>query len=790
MVRRRVTITIEGEDELSPAAKKASQSLGALEKAAKSYMTIAFAKRAAEAASELVKVGAQSLMARDRLVAFAGGSANATSMMNALIDASDGTIDRLTATEKAARLLQMGVVDTAQDMGMAGAIVGKLGDQTLSLETRMQTFTMMMANQSKLRLDTFGLSVERVTARQKWLESQGYSTQDAFKKAVYEEAEGALRKLGDTSGSAATKLGRVEASAKNVKTAAGEMVVGIAQSTDGLGDFLDKLADGLTKLPGWVEQMGTLAEGTISAGEAILTGRDAIDEFNQVILKSLLYTEGLAERTKAMQDPRYEAARAVTAQKEAEKELLEVGKELTVAEWAEIEAIKAMTRARELAESALKAQSAARRREEELADFARRREDLERSHQDTIASIVASGQQSAAQVAREGYNERLTALNEAMQAELSSLAGAIAQRRFQERLAGMERQHRDRIQSIRDSAIETEEQAENRRFKAVMDRLNEEQRARLAALRARYGKGEDAGSERERLEEEHRRRMMGLYTDSARAQERKRYEAAIKELAYQEEEADLLAGFQDEKADAETTHRDELDAIRQRDIERQIAEENQRYADAVAEAHRQQAVRQADAAARNAITARYDAERVVMEQQLNAQLAGIRQQEIAQRIAEENAAHARQQADLQRSRERAEATFNESQQRMRIAAIDHWYEMGLISAAGAAAMYEAALRADTSTDEGPRPWERGPRYAAGTSYHPGGLAIVGEEGPELLDLPRGASVTPMTGISSAGGGNVVIHNHFGEGSVRSERDILRIAEKVEKSFRLRGVRTL
>jgi tape measure domain-containing protein len=33
-------------------------------------------------------------------------------------------------------------------------------------------------------------------------------------------------------------------------------------------------------------------------------------------------------------------------------------------------------------------------------------------------------------------------------------------------------------------------------------------------------------------------------------------------------------------------------------------------------------------------------------------------------------------------------------------------------------------------------------YAEGTDYHPGGLALVGEEGPELVVLPRGAKVLP------------------------------------------------
>jgi len=51
-----------------------------------------------------------------------------------------------------------------------------------------------------------------------------------------------------------------------------------------------------------------------------------------------------------------------------------------------------------------------------------------------------------------------------------------------------------------------------------------------------------------------------------------------------------------------------------------------------------------------------------------------------------------------------------------------------------------------------------PAYASGTDYHPGGWAVVGEKGPEILNLPRGSSVTPnsdiesMVGTSSAGKG--------------------------------------
>lgn len=35
-----------------------------------------------------------------------------------------------------------------------------------------------------------------------------------------------------------------------------------------------------------------------------------------------------------------------------------------------------------------------------------------------------------------------------------------------------------------------------------------------------------------------------------------------------------------------------------------------------------------------------------------------------------------------------------------------------------------------------------PAYATGTNFHPGGMALVGERGPELVTMPRGSRVTP------------------------------------------------
>ena len=48
-------------------------------------------------------------------------------------------------------------------------------------------------------------------------------------------------------------------------------------------------------------------------------------------------------------------------------------------------------------------------------------------------------------------------------------------------------------------------------------------------------------------------------------------------------------------------------------------------------------------------------------------------------------------------------------------------------------------------------------FAGGTNYAPGGLALVGEKGPELVNLPAGAQVIPNSALRSVGigGGQVV-----------------------------------
>lgn len=64
-----------------------------------------------------------------------------------------------------------------------------------------------------------------------------------------------------------------------------------------------------------------------------------------------------------------------------------------------------------------------------------------------------------------------------------------------------------------------------------------------------------------------------------------------------------------------------------------------------------------------------------------------------------------------------------------------------------------------------------PRYADGTMFHPGGPAWVGERGPELLNLPRGAQVMPNSmSMAFAANGNGSNDNRALIAEIRALRD--------------------
>lgn len=76
-----------------------------------------------------------------------------------------------------------------------------------------------------------------------------------------------------------------------------------------------------------------------------------------------------------------------------------------------------------------------------------------------------------------------------------------------------------------------------------------------------------------------------------------------------------------------------------------------------------------------------------------------------------------------------------------------------------------------------------PRYASGTDFHPGGWALVGENGPEAVMLPRGTRVYTAQETARMGGGDVY-NISINADNVKQFVDIVRIAQSERRSMRM------
>jgi len=80
-----------------------------------------------------------------------------------------------------------------------------------------------------------------------------------------------------------------------------------------------------------------------------------------------------------------------------------------------------------------------------------------------------------------------------------------------------------------------------------------------------------------------------------------------------------------------------------------------------------------------------------------------------------------------------------------------------------------------------------PGFALGTNYAPGGLALVGERGPELVNLPRGSQVTPNNKIGRLAGNNAANNvNVTGQFVLRGTDLVVALEKQNSVNNRIRG----
>jgi hypothetical protein len=213
-----------------------------------------------QATWQLGELGARADAVGAKLAAFAGSADQAAAFTEAIQEASNRTVDSMTAMATASGFLQMGIADTEDEMRLYVEGAVRLGDQTQSAGQRIEAMTQLLKNQSVEMLDNFGLSRQLIMARTEELQAtQALTREQAMLQAIQEELTRQLGVLGPQTQTSAAAFDQLDASVKDLKIAAGDLaapavaelarvLTALAQAASGNVQPLNDLAGGWTSL--------------------------------------------------------------------------------------------------------------------------------------------------------------------------------------------------------------------------------------------------------------------------------------------------------------------------------------------------------------------------------------------------------------------------------------------------------------------------------------------------------------------------------------------------------------
>lgn len=148
-----------------------------------------------------------------------------------------------------------GMMSDAQLMGSAGDLMAlglaKSHDEAVRLSTvagalgmNMNQLVLTLTNQTTMRFDALGVSVDGFKEKVKGLEDAGMSANDAFKEAFLQQAEDQIARVGSIAESSAGKLMMMESAFANLGDA---IKLQLATTFAGLAPVMTEIGDSITE---------------------------------------------------------------------------------------------------------------------------------------------------------------------------------------------------------------------------------------------------------------------------------------------------------------------------------------------------------------------------------------------------------------------------------------------------------------------------------------------------------------------------------------------------------------
>ena len=187
---------------------------------------------------ETAKEGAELEYARtrfDNLAASIGTVSDA--LLSDLKDATSGMMSDAELVAGAADFMALGLAKSHDEVVRLTSVAGALG-------MNMNQLVLTLTNQTTMRFDALGVSVDGFDAKVKALEASGLSANEAFTEAFLQQAEEQIEKVGAKAETSAGQVQIMESAFKNLGDA---IKLTMADAMDGLAPALTTLADHMTE---------------------------------------------------------------------------------------------------------------------------------------------------------------------------------------------------------------------------------------------------------------------------------------------------------------------------------------------------------------------------------------------------------------------------------------------------------------------------------------------------------------------------------------------------------------
>lgn len=240
----------------STAAKESSSGFSQLGQAVQGFVLAYAGAKGIQLVGDMIALGDAANRAQTVFTSLTSSMGGYTTNMEALRAATGGIVDDMALQQGATKLLSMGIASTTDEMASLAEMAVKLGSAVGKDATNaMQDFSQMMANNSILRLDNFGISSAAVRAEIARLKDQfgDIDKSEAFKLAVLKVGGEALDRLGAAAQAAETPLNILHTNLQNIAQDFSQNV------STGANSLIGILMYGLGALPQQQQQAAAMA---------------------------------------------------------------------------------------------------------------------------------------------------------------------------------------------------------------------------------------------------------------------------------------------------------------------------------------------------------------------------------------------------------------------------------------------------------------------------------------------------------------------------------------------------